>query len=92
MTRSLIILLLMFIVACASTQNQKLPETNSWEAQLYNKICSQCHSLSHPNQHTQSEWDETVKVMLRHMKNRGVAYNIDEIQTIRDYLKRNASS
>ena len=41
---------------------------------------------------TASEWDETVDVMLRNMEARGVKYNKKEIQTIRAYLKRNASS
>ena len=40
---------------------------------------------------TAGEWDETVDVMLRHMEARGGAYNKEEIQTIRAYLKRNAN-
>jgi hypothetical protein len=89
MIGSLRLLLLLFVVSCASTQN--LPEENSQEALLFRTICSQCHSLPHPKQHTSSEWDVSVGIMLRHMESRGVAYSKEDMQKVREYLKRNAN-
>jgi|TARA_B100000959_G_scaffold117485_1_gene123466 hypothetical protein len=85
------ILLPLFIAACASDQ-KTFPEANSPDAQLFKKVCSDCHrQTSSWRARTAAEWDETVDVMLRHMEGRGVAYDKEEIQTIRAYLRRNAN-
>ncbi len=90
MIKLLNILLLLLIVSCASTR--KFPEENSPDVKVFKTVCGQCHNPSpHPKEHISKDWDKTVDVMVIHMENRGMAYNQDEIQTIRDYLKRNAS-
>ena len=84
------ILLPLFIAACASDQ-KTFPEANSPDAQLFKKVCSDCHrQTSSWRNRTAREWNETVDVMLRHMEARGVAHNKKEIQAIRAYLKRNS--
>ena len=87
------VLLLFLLIAACDSGHKTIPEENTQDAWLFKKVCSDCHrQTSSWRTRTASEWDETVDVMLRHMVGRGVNYNEKEIQTIRAYLKRNASS
>ena len=74
--------------ACATQPN--IPERKTPEAQLFLKICTQCHSFPHPGRHTTEEWDHYVNLMEGHMKTKGIPLSAQDKSTILSYLKRNA--
>ena len=43
-----------------NNSNQRLPNQESKQAQLYQHYCSQCHTLPSPSAHTAQEWPSVV--------------------------------
>lgn len=67
-----------------------LPEEGSPEVALFRNKCTVCHSWPHPKRHNVREWDHYLNLMETHMKNRGISFKSQEMETIRAYLHRNA--
>ncbi len=67
-----------------------LPEEGTPDVALFRNKCTVCHSWPHPRRHNVREWNHYLKVMETHMKNRGVPFEPQEMETIRAYLHRNA--
>ncbi len=83
-----IVLLSLFLVACAGTQT--IPEPESPGAKLYQERCTQCHGLPGPTRHTPEQWDHLLVMMEGFMKEKNIAFPASERKMIRDYLYRNA--
>jgi mono/diheme cytochrome c family protein len=75
----------------ASCQNGKIPDEDSYAAQLYLKRCGQCHQPYNPSLMTSTMWAAQVDLMQERMKQTGLApLTSDERKAILDYLSSNA--
>jgi mono/diheme cytochrome c family protein len=75
----------------ASCQNGKIPEQDSYAAQLYLNRCGQCHQAYNPSLMTAPMWAVKVDLMQERMKQTGLApLTPDERKTILEYLSSNA--
>jgi len=75
----------------ASCQSGKIPDEDSYAAQLYLKRCGQCHQPYNPSQMTAAMWAVQVGLMQERMKQTGLApLTPDERKTILNYLSSNA--
>ncbi len=72
-------------------QNGKIPDEDSYAAQLYLKRCGQCHQPYNPNLMTATMWAAQVELMQARMKQAGLLpLTSAERKTILDYLTSNA--
>ena len=67
-----------------------LPEEGSADVVLFRNKCTVCHSWPHPKRHNVLEWNHYLKIMETHMKDRGLPFEQQDMETIRAYLHRNA--
>ena len=75
----------------ASCQNGKIPDQESYAAQLYLKRCGQCHQPYNPNLMTATMWTIKLDLMQERMKQTGLApLTSAERETILKYLTSNA--
>ncbi len=82
-----IILLSLFLMACAGTQT--IPEPESPGARLFKERCTQCHGLPGTKRHTPEQWDHFLVLMEDFMIKKGIEFPAQEKNLIRDYLHRN---
>lgn len=76
------------LIGCRSG---KIPDRDSYAAQLYLKRCGQCHQPYSPNLMTATMWASQVDLMRQRMKEAGVPpLTSAERKTILDYLTSNA--
>ncbi len=78
------------LLASGCLSGPAIPEEDTPGAQVFKNKCTLCHGWPHPHRHTIGEWDHYLTLMQKHMKDREVAYTQEEIETIREYLHRNA--
>lgn len=72
-------------------QTGKLPEEDSYAAQLYLKRCGECHEAYNPHSMTAAMWTAQVDAMRMRMQQAGIApLTPAERNAILDYLTRNA--
>jgi hypothetical protein len=64
--------------AFRSTTAEALPESTHPDAALFARMCSRCHALPDPTQHTSPEWSAVVARMRQNMRNMGVREITDE--------------
>ena len=80
------------MLALAGCQG-KLPEQDSYAAQLYLKRCGNCHQPYSPHSMTPAMWQVQVPMMEQKMQQAGMHPLSDEDRrTIMDYLQRNSGS
>ena len=91
--RLTIVSLLGATVLLASCQNGKIPDEDSYAAQLYLKRCGQCHQPYNPSLMTAAMWAAQVDLMQVRMEQTGLApLTPAERKTILDYLSSNAGN
>jgi len=78
----------MLISGCLS--GPPIPEEGTPGAQVFKSKCTLCHGWPHPRRHSVGEWDHYLTLMQKHMVDRGVSFTSEEIESIREYLHRNA--
>jgi cytochrome c5 len=64
--------------AFRSTTVEALPESTHPDAALFARMCSRCHALPDPTQHTSAEWAAVVARMRQNMRTMGVREVTDE--------------
>ena len=70
-----------------------LPDSESPGARLFARVCSRCHALPDPAQHTPEEWPEVVARMREHMREMDVEESTEqETAMIVRYLVRAAAA
>ncbi len=66
-------------------------DLHSTQGQLFSHICSQCHVLPEPKQHTSEEWPAVIGRMLSHMSSQDKEIpESDQIQDLIQYLQRHS--
>lgn len=83
-----IVLLSLFMMACAGTQT--IPEPEGPGAKLYRERCTMCHGLPATTRHTPEQWGHLLVMMEGFMAQKNIEYPAQEKKLIRDYLYRNA--
>lgn len=79
------------MVLLTGCQNGRIPDEDSYAAQLYLKRCGQCHQPYNPNLMTATMWATQVELMQERMKQAGLLpLTSAERRTILDYLTSNA--
>lgn len=77
----------------SACQRAKIPEADSYSAQLYVKRCGECHTAYNPHEMTAAMWAVKVEAMQALMAKAGVPpLSPDERKAILDYLTRNAGN
>jgi hypothetical protein len=84
----LVILISLFLIACAGTQ--MIPEPESPGAKIYKEKCTQCHGLPGTKRHTPEQWDHLLVMMDGFMRDKGIEFPAGERKLVQDYLRRNA--
>jgi len=70
---------------------EEIPEVDTPEALAFVEVCSQCHALPDPRQHSVDEWPAVISRMKRHMEMMGKSVPGDDVLSdIENYLRRNA--
>lgn len=71
-----------------------LPETESREANLLTKYCTQCHGLPGPGMHTKDDWPQVIGRMTQYMQTMHAYHvqkpSVQEVDLILAYLQRHA--
>lgn len=83
-----VILISLFLIACAGTQT--IPDPESPGARLYKERCTKCHGLPGPQRHTPEQWNHLLGMMAGFMEQKGIEFPAEERKLIQDYLHRNA--
>lgn len=83
-----VILISLFLIACAGTQT--IPDPESPGARLYKERCTKCHGLPGPQRHTPEQWNHLLGMMDGFMEQKGIEFPAEERKLIQDYLHRNA--
>jgi len=79
------------IVLLGSCQNGKIPDEDSYAAQLYLNKCGQCHQAYDPSLMTAAMWAAKVDLMQEKMKETGLTpLTQAERKTVLEYLSSNA--
>jgi hypothetical protein len=68
----------------------KLPQQDSYPAQLYLKRCGRCHVAYNPHMLTPAMWQLQMTMMDQKMRQQGIPLNEQDRKVIVDYLERNA--
>jgi len=77
--------------AFRSTTVEALPESTHPDAALFARMCSRCHALPDPTQHTSPEWAAVVARMRQNMRAMGVREVTEaEASAIIAYVQRAA--
>ena len=84
----LVILMSLFLMACAGTQT--IPEPESPSARLFKERCTECHGLPGPKRHTPEQWDHLLVLMDSFMQEKVIDFPAQEKKLVQDYLHRNA--
>jgi hypothetical protein len=75
----------------AACQSGKIPDADSYPAQLYVKRCGECHAAYNPHEMTAAMWTVKLDAMQNLMRQAGVPpLTPAERTTIVGYLTRNA--
>ncbi len=66
-------------------------DLNSTTGRSFDAVCSQCHALPDPKQHTVEEWPAVVQRMVKNMRLMGKSVPDEEtIETILGFLQKHA--
>jgi hypothetical protein len=84
----LVILMSLFLIACAGTQT--IPEPESLGAKIFKEKCTQCHGLPGTKRHTPEQWDHLLVMMDGFMRDKEIEFPAQERKLVQDYLRRNA--
>ena len=69
----------------------KYPDLNTHAGKSFEVICSQCHVLPDPKQHTANEWPDVVERMTQNMKTMGKPIPDQEsLKTVVEFLQTHA--
>lgn len=72
---------------------QQLVEVTGIGADAFKEVCSTCHALPDPRQHTGNEWPAVVDRMTIHMRSLGrVVPNDPELKQVVTFLQSNAAA
>jgi cytochrome c2 len=64
-------------------------DLNSTAGKTFSTICSQCHALPDPKQHTDDEWPAVVQRMVQNMKLMGKSVPDEEtVETVLGFLQK----
>jgi hypothetical protein len=81
------------VLALAGCGPRKLPQANTYAAQLYAERCGQCHRLYDPRSMTAAMWQVQVKAMQDRMRTAGITpLSPRQRKLILGYLERNAGT
>jgi Dihaem cytochrome c len=79
------------VTLLASCQSHKMPDEDSYAAQLYVKRCGQCHQAYNPRLMTAPMWAVKVDLMQERLRQTGLPpLTPDERKTILEYLSSSA--
>lgn len=91
MSRKIISIGLVALLAGCANQPMTVPEADSDAAQLFEARCTGCHALPHPARNRADEWPGILALMDRRMRERHVQpLDDDERQELLRYLQAHA--